>query len=132
MCRFAISTFSLSKIESKSSLSLKQNKNESENKNHTIHFALLVSNVAFPQLKQITAAEYFWDIDPGVGNATPLNASGGSFTKSIEIAVLNTSSLPATGNHVFNVRFKDTYNHWSPLFKTVIVLLPNINIPKNY
>lgn len=83
--------------------------------------------VAYPQLNQITAAEYFWDVDPGAGNATPLAAASGSFTKSIETALLNTTSLPATGNHVFNVRFKDAYNHWSPLYKTVIVLLPSIN-----
>lgn len=104
--------------------------------NQKIKFILFILlccfvNVAYPQLKQITAAEYFWDVDPGAGNATPLTASGGSFTKSIETALLNTSTLPSTGNHVFNVRFKDAYNNWSPKFKTVIVLLPNINTIRN-
>lgn len=82
----------------------------------------------------ITRAEYFYDNDPGVGNATAL-----SITPSASINQtysLSTSSL-ATGFHTFNARVRDNTGKWS-LFTTrtfyiianPFILSPSTNITK--
>ena len=80
------------------------------------------------QLKaqSIATGEYFWDTDPGTGNGTVLTALDGSFNQTIETGLANISSLPSTGSHIFNVRFKDGDNHWGPVFRTTVNVLPSI------
>lgn len=70
--------------------------------------------------QNITAAEYFWDADPGAGLGTPLTPVDGSYGEAIEEAFKNISILPSNGSHSFNVRFRDGNNIWSKLYSTSI------------
>ncbi|MBP0904411.1 T9SS type A sorting domain-containing protein [Mariniflexile gromovii] len=58
----------------------------------------------------ITEAEYFFDTDPGVGNAEPLSISNG-------ISLNNTFTIPlnsvSTGIHILHIRVKNNFNQWS-------------------
>ncbi len=74
--------------------------------------------------QNISAAEYFWDTDPGVGNATTMTAADGNFNNRLEKILANTATLPATGVHTFNMRVRDAANKWSPTFKTIIDINP--------
>ena len=60
--------------------------------------------------QQITAAEYFFDDDPGVGNATALTIAQGA-------SIDETFSIPTTGLseglHVLHIRTQDSDNVWS-------------------
>ena len=58
----------------------------------------------------LNAAEYFFDTDPGVGNATALSVTG---TDSILFAGLIPSASLGTGFHFLNVRARSTNNKWS-------------------
>lgn len=72
-------------------------------------------------LGNITACEYFFDTDPGFGNATPI-----SFTPSTNVAdqILTINIQPLTnGFHSLFIRSKDVNGNWSitnqsPIFKT--------------
>ncbi len=80
----------------------------------------LGGQAAFSQT--VMEAEYFWDSDPGVGNAIPLSASDGNFDEAIEAAFANSVTLPSAGNHTFNVRLKDALNAWGPVYTTVVAI----------
>lgn len=67
--------------------------------------------------KKITAAEYFWDLDPGkgAGTAIPMTTNGND-------ASFSTQSLSLTnlsgGNHRLGVRFKNAAGRWSnPVYR---------------
>ena len=66
------------------------------------------SDPVFPG--DIVKAEYFFDADPGVGNATPMNIAGGT---SIYYATLIPVGGLMPGYHQLFVRAADTYNRWS-------------------
>ncbi len=70
----------------------------------------------------LTAAEYFWDTDPGQGNGTPLLAFDGNFDQALEIAFANAvpASLPANGPHRFSIRVVGQDGAWSPVFAQVM------------
>lgn len=81
---------------------------------------LLLGNNAVPSLAQ---AEYFWDTDPGVGNATAFAAEDANFNATIESLLQNNIAVPTvSGLHTFNVRVKDSNNQWGPVNKQVIDL----------
>lgn len=71
----------------------------------------------------VTAAEYFWDNDPGAGSGTPIGVNGG-FGQAVEAILLETSVLPAVGPHTLGIRVRDVHNNWGPLFTTVVVVDP--------
>jgi hypothetical protein len=83
-----------------------------------------------PAYPNITAAEYFFDVDPGAGNATALAVTPG---QNPVIAVpLSVSSLQ-TGLHRIGIRYRDQYNRWgltdSRLFYLLLEQLPpNLNL----
>ncbi|MFH1213550.1 MAG: choice-of-anchor D domain-containing protein [Candidatus Neomarinimicrobiota bacterium] len=64
----------------------------------------------------ISAAEYFFDADPGDGNGTPFPAKDGAYNTTEEAGELNLS-IPATGlavgNHKVYVRFMNSRGDWS-------------------
>jgi Secretion system C-terminal sorting domain len=68
----------------------------------------------------ITAAEYFFNTDPGVGGgiALAVNANSGQLTQSYSIS---TSSL-GEGFHSFYIRTKDTNSKWSLFHRQVIYI----------
>lgn len=74
----------------------------------------------------VTAAEYFWDTDPGVGNGTTLQAVDGTFGQALEAVLAETSSLPPLGPHKLGIRVRDVNNNWGPVFTTIVVIDPSI------
>ena len=69
----------------------------------------------------VVAAEYFYDTDPGTGNATPLivNPVGDIITPTFLITV--PGSLTA-GDHILAIRVKDQDGYWSFLAKDTITV----------
>ena len=68
-----------------------------------------IANFSAALNNTITAAEYFIDTDPGVGNATVLNiASGANLDASFAIPL----TAIATGIHILHVRVKNNLNQW--------------------
>ncbi|UPT71895.1 MAG: T9SS type A sorting domain-containing protein [Flavobacterium sp. JAD_PAG50586_2] len=81
---------------------------------------VLLGNNAVPTLAQ---AEYFWDTDPGVGNATAFAAEDANFNATIESLLQNNITVPTvSGLHTFNVRVKDSNDQWGPVNNQVIDL----------
>lgn len=73
----------------------------------------------------LSQAEYFWDADPGEGMATALVPADGNYNAAVEAIFQSGIAFPtATGNHVFNIRFKDSQNAWGAVFKNVIAVEP--------
>lgn len=68
---------------------------------------------------KVAQCEYFWDNDPGEGNATPLLAADGSFTDALEEVVGNDNAI-TPGAHRLFVRVKGADNAWSGLFTQVV------------
>ncbi len=76
---------------------------------------------------QVTAAEYFWDTDPGAGSAIAMIAFDGAFDDAIETAYQSGIAVPGTvGVHTFNVRARGADNNWGPVFSTIINVDPSI------
>lgn len=72
----------------------------------------------------IVAAEYFYDTDPGIGNATPIPVS--ATVDSIDFnAALSTSGL-SLGHHEVYVRTKNSDNVWSEIGKRHVFVSGNI------
>src|SRR5436190_3055976 len=73
-----------------------------------------------PNLPQITAAEYFYDNDPGVGNGTTLTVTGGDvITPSLMIPV---PAAMSAGNHWLAIRVRDQSGHWSLFEKDTVTV----------
>lgn len=65
-------------------------------------------SAATPLLKKI---EYFFDMDPGIGNGTTIALSASS---SDQLLTIDLSAVP-TGFHLLYMRSQDVNNHWSLL-----------------
>lgn len=74
----------------------------------------------------ITAAEYYWDVDPGAGNGIAMTAVDGNLGDAVESILLETATLPTLGAHTLGIRVRDANNTWGPAFTTVIVVDPSI------
>jgi hypothetical protein len=72
----------------------------------------------------VVSAEYFWDNDPGIGNATPMTAQDGAFNEAIEAIRADITNLPGLGTHVLHMRVKDEDNGWGPTFRMVVEVMP--------
>ena len=96
-------------------------------------FTLVVSveDAITPEIAGLMQGEYFWDADPGPGNGAPILATDGTFDETLEELAQANIPLLASGLHTLNVRVRDDYNTWSPVFRTVISIEDNItpNIP---
>lgn len=79
-----------------------------------------VQSGATSPIMSILQAEFFWDTDPGLGLATPVLATDGSFNSAIEQLTKTGIALPPVGLHVFNIRIKDNTGQWGPVFRNVI------------
>ena len=67
---------------------------------------------------KVTAAESFWDSDPGQGNGTTLLAFDGNFNNAIESFVNTSLPIPISqAIHTLNIRVLDANNVWSPLYR---------------
>ena len=78
-------------------------------------------------LRSITlqAAEYYFDTDPGEGNATPLLPLDGDFDSALEQA-LASANLDDQGSHVLGVRVRGADNSWSATFRSVVHVGPEL------
>lgn len=79
-----------------------------------------VQQVTTPSIMALAQAEYFWDTDPGLGLATAVLATDGSFNSTFEQLSKTGIALPSIGLHVFNIRVKDNTGQWGPVFRNVI------------
>ena len=68
---------------------------------------------------KITAAEFYYDTDPGQGSGTALTLQG-NLNDAMRTAIQSTSQSLAVGKHSINVRMKDSLGHWGPVFKTTL------------
>ena len=68
----------------------------------------------------ISQAEYFWDTDPGVGNATPILATDGSLNSAFEQLSKTGIPAPSAGLHKFCIRMKDSGGLWGSVFTNVV------------
>lgn len=87
---------------------------------------LLILSVTFTQAQvRLTQAEYFWDTDPGQGNAIALSAANGNFNSALESLLNNVAGFPVmAGLHTFNIRIKDSQNQWGPVFRKIVTVDP--------
>ena len=88
--------------------------------------------IAITRTFKLTQGEYFWDNDPGQGNATPLLAADGNFDTVLENLMKNNIDLSSLslGAHSFAVRVRGFDGSWSPLFKqTVFVECSSPTVP---
>jgi hypothetical protein len=83
-------------------------------------FGLLLLCSHFTMAQQIIDAEYFWDTDPGQGNATAISALDGNLDEAIEELFSSAVIIPAVGIHTFNIRIKGQDNTWSNVFSYAI------------
>lgn len=79
-----------------------------------------------PEIPGVIAGEYFWDNDPGVGNATTILASDGNFDELLEQVSQTNVPLLATGLHTLNFRFQDQGTTWGPIFRMVVSIEDSI------
>ena len=70
---------------------------------------------------QITNAEYFIDIDPGIGNGVTLSVSGNTIDQNFNIPTIGLSE----GIHKLYIRVKDADDEWSIYDKNVFYINPN-------
>lgn len=83
---------------------------------------LLLLNTILAQ-ETITAAEYFIDTDPGVGNATPITISN----ETSLLSNFNVSTIALTeGTHQLHVRVKDNLDQWS-MYARKTFLIRSVN-----
>ena len=75
------------------------------------------SSFAFRDLI-ITESEYFWDTDPGAGNANTMLVFDGNYDDMLEAIFEDTLLRPDTnGLHVLGIRTKDEDGVWGPVFR---------------
>ncbi len=79
-----------------------------------------VDNLLTTRNIKVSAAELFWDADPGQGNGIAMLAFDGNYSDAIESVLNNTLSSPALGLHKLNVRVKDVAGNWGSVFTTVV------------
>jgi hypothetical protein len=93
---------------------------------------ITVESTTTPIPVSLTQAEYFWDVDPGEGSATPLLAFDGNFNTAFEkflgdaIPIVN-----PVGLHKFSVRVKDNQGIWGPTFTNVIYIETVLSVNPN-
>lgn len=83
---------------------------------------MLLPGIAIGQ-STLTAAEYFFDTDPGVGNATGVPAFAAS--GNIDITFSAASSSLSAGMHILGVRVKDIADTWSIPSYMAVYVFPN-------
>ena len=73
-------------------------------------FYIHEADFANPASAPIMSGEYFFDTDPGIGNAMNFTVSNGD---SVNLAFTVDASALANGFHTFGLRFQDMDGHWS-------------------
>jgi hypothetical protein len=79
---------------------------------------------SFTDSVSVQAGEYFFDTDPGNGNATIMLAFDGNFNDALE-SVIASPSAPSNGTHILGIRLRDVKGNWGATFKTVLSVVNN-------
>ena len=74
---------------------------------------------------RVQQGEFFFDSDPGEGNATPLLAFDGDWNAALEQGIGGAAS-PAEGDHLLYIRMRAADGQWSNEYKTVLHVSPAI------
>ena len=91
-------------------------------------FSTIVDVVALRHVNVIQA-EYFWDTDPGLGNAIAMLAFDGNFNNAFEQSSASASTAGlSVGLHVLHVRSKGTDGAWGPAFRIVLQVDPQPDV----
>ncbi len=81
----------------------------------------------------LTQAEYFWDTDPGLGNATTLAGLDGTLDEAIEqVSAMASVTGLAVGPHVLHVRARGTDGAWGPSFRSVVHVDPQPDVTVSF
>ena len=81
----------------------------------------ITPNLVTTRAIKVSAAEYFFDTDPGNGNATPMLAFDGNFNSALEtIKGANIPSPVLMGKHVLYLRVKSASGQWGNNFGIVV------------
>lgn len=94
---------------------------------------VLTGSVTFPAI-HVSAAEYWFDIDPGFGAATPMLAANGAFDQALEGIKGGDIPVPVVaGINVLWMRAQDDDGDWGPSFGVVVTMdttiLGTVNVP---
>lgn len=84
------------------------------NMGHWSHVAsrkFIKQNIVQSSINGIVQLEYYFDEDPGIGNATVISVDTTESTAEIEILAEIPALIP--GYHTMYIRAKDIYGHWS-------------------
>lgn len=96
-------------------------------KNYIYSIIALLMVMLCPAQVLVSQAEYFWDIDPGTGNGTPVWATDGTFDNVVEQLSKTDIATPGSGLHKFSIRVKDNTGVWGPVFTNIIDVQSNQN-----
>lgn len=88
------------------------------------------ANVSTARSSFVKSAEYFFDNDPGPGNATPILAQDGNFNQTIEAIIGGGIPAPVVqGVHVLYIRPMDEEDDWGPTFGIVVNMDTTLGAP---
>lgn len=90
---------------------------------HTFVRPVILIQTAQPNIMQ---AEYFFDADPGLGNANPIAMTVG---QAIDINFSASMNGLTPGFHFLTVRIKDIYGNWSTNYHRAVFVSGGNNIP---
>ncbi len=79
------------------------------------------------QMKTLTAAEYYINVDPGVGSGIPLLPVDGVWDEDTEILSSPVSGIPM-GRHLVGLRFQDSDGIWSPAMEDTFYVGPVVTV----
>jgi hypothetical protein len=99
------------------------------NKEHLPFFVWTGAGTSVPA--RLAGAEYFVNVDPGVGNGAPINfPQDGAWDEGDESTLAVLTGLPA-GAHLFGIRFRDEVNNWSLTLIDTFVVGPVVVISRS-
>ena len=89
----------------------------------TVYQSTVFINAGSAGNTNITAAEYYFDTDPGVGKATTISLNNNSLDSNL---ILNTTGL-SNGTHTLVIRLKNNNNAWSTSYENDVNIYSGID-----
>ena len=102
-------------------------KDENGNWGQVFKQTILVHDGVPQRNPTVQQAEFYWDNDPGVGNATALQSLDGNFNQALEQLIASNIDVPTQGIHVLGLRVKDENGNWSSTFSKAIMVNPALS-----
>ena len=107
-------------------------KDENGNWGQVFKQTILVHDGVPQRNPTVQQAEFYWDNDPGVGNATALQSLDGNFNQALEQLIASNIDVPTQGIHVLGLRVKDENGNWSSTFSKAIMVNPALSTHKKH